>query len=172
MLHTAMPAQLQHVDEADQIAFNIGVRIFQRVAHACLCGQVDHLGRLDFIEQRGQAVAVGDVQRADIQLRAQRRHTIALELRVVVIVVVVQPDNALAACGQGLAGIGADEAGGTGYENGHQNNPRLCLAALPRPDMQISLLSAQTSGSAALPLPGFNSSACRYTDRIEAVHGP
>jgi len=32
---------------------------------------VDHPRRADLVEQRGQAVAVGQVQRADVDLRAQ-----------------------------------------------------------------------------------------------------
>ena len=42
VLDAAMPAQLDQVDEADQVAVDIGVRMGQRIAHAGLRGEVDH----------------------------------------------------------------------------------------------------------------------------------
>jgi len=137
MGHAAMAAQLQHVDEAGQVAVDVGMRVFQRVTHAGLGGQVDDPGRLDLVEQRGQAVAVGQVEHADIGVRAQRGHAITLDLRSVVVVVVVQADDALAALTQGLAGVGADETGGTGHENRHGICPSCshvsmqCVAGTP-----------------------------------------
>ena len=87
---------------------------------ARLRGQVDHRTRLDLFEQGLQPGPVGQVQRADIDLRAQRRDPVALDLRVVVIVVVVQPHHRLAGSGQGLAGMGTDKTGSAGNKNGHQ----------------------------------------------------
>ena len=119
MRHTTMTAQLQHVDEAGQVAVHVGMRVLQRVTHAGLRGQVDHPGRLELIEQRGQALAVGQVELADVGVRAPRGHAITLDLRIVVVVVVVQADDALTALKQGLAGVGADESGRAGHENRH-----------------------------------------------------
>ncbi|KMR35145.1 hypothetical protein EY05_14825, partial [Staphylococcus aureus] len=85
----AVAAQLEHVDEADQVAADVGVRVFQRIAHAGLRGQMDHRGRLHFVEQCRQALLVGQVQGAQVQRRAQRGHAIALDLRVVVVVEVI-----------------------------------------------------------------------------------
>src|SRR5690606_14567472 len=79
------------------------------------------------------AVTVGEVERADVGLRTQLGDAVALEPRVVVVVVVVQPDHALAARGQGLAGVGADEAGGAGDEEGHLLVPGVCGIQAPPP---------------------------------------
>ncbi|KAG1462788.1 hypothetical protein G6F57_013883 [Rhizopus arrhizus] len=119
VLHATVAAQFEHVDEADQVAVDVGVRVFQRIAHAGLRGQVDHRGRLHLVEQRGQAVAVGQVERAQVQRRAQRGHAVALDLRIVVVVEVVQADHRLARLQQRAGGVGTDEAGSAGEQDGH-----------------------------------------------------
>ena len=42
MLHRMVPAGFQNVVESDNVAFNICVRIFNAIAHACLCRKVHH----------------------------------------------------------------------------------------------------------------------------------
>lgn len=150
--HAAVAAQFQHVDEADQVAVDIGMRVLQRIAHAGLRGQVDHPRGPDLVEQRGQAVAVGQVQRADVGLRAQRGNAVALDLRVVVVVVVVQADHALAARGKGLAGVGADETGGAGDESGHLVFQELAGFKAPLPSGREERFANQRSAAARPPL--------------------
>ena len=62
MLDAVVPAALEDVEEADEVAVDVGVRVGQRVAHAGLRGQVDHaLGALARETARAIAVAVGQV---------------------------------------------------------------------------------------------------------------
>jgi hypothetical protein len=90
-----------------------------RISHAGLRGEIDHAVRCDVLEQRRQAVAIGQVQRADVDIRTQRRDPVALELRIVVVVEVVQADDGIATRTQRAADLGTNEAGCAGNEDGH-----------------------------------------------------
>jgi hypothetical protein len=57
-----MAAAFEDVDEADQVAVDIGMRVLQRVAHAGLRREIDHALRAFCREKRGDAGAVGDVE--------------------------------------------------------------------------------------------------------------
>src|SRR3546814_9255455 len=62
MLDGGVPAALEHVDEADEIAVDIGVRIGERIAHAGLRREVhDPIDALR-LEQCRDTVPVLDVQ--------------------------------------------------------------------------------------------------------------
>ena len=56
-----MPAGLQDVEKADQVALQVGVGIGDAVADARLGGQVDHHGRTVLGEQAGNQRLVRDV---------------------------------------------------------------------------------------------------------------
>ena len=74
-----------------------------------------------FGEERADGVAVGDVQldEAKARLRRQPGEPVMLEAWVVVVVQVVEADDAVAAREQDLRDVHADEAGRTGDENLH-----------------------------------------------------
>jgi hypothetical protein len=57
-----MPAALQHVHEADEVAVDVGMRVLQRIAHAGLRRQVDHAVEALAGKQPLHAGAVGDVE--------------------------------------------------------------------------------------------------------------
>jgi hypothetical protein len=42
VLDAVVATALEHIHEADQVAVGVGERVLQRVAHACLGGEVDH----------------------------------------------------------------------------------------------------------------------------------
>ena len=123
MLHAVMAAGFEHVGETDQVAQRVGLRILQRIAHAGLGGEMHDAIGPDFVEQCAQRQVVGDIELGDADLRAKRRNPVALELRVVIIVEVVETDHGLAARGQRLARIRADEAGRAGDEDCHARTP-------------------------------------------------
>ena len=62
MLDAVVPAALQHVRRADDVAVDVREWILDRIPHARLRGQVDHA--LEFLarEQRRHAGAVGQVE--------------------------------------------------------------------------------------------------------------
>ena len=61
MLHFVVPAALQNVYEAHQVAVYVRVRILDGIAHPRLGRQVDHPSWSLALEHRGESVAVRDV---------------------------------------------------------------------------------------------------------------
>jgi hypothetical protein len=110
---------LEQVDEADQVAVDVRARIFERVTHAGLRGQVDDAARPVAGEQRVQC---GRVRQIGLHLGealagAQAHHPVALELRIVVVVEIVEPDHGLAAGEQRGAHRLPDEPGAAGHKD-------------------------------------------------------
>jgi hypothetical protein len=97
------------------------VRVLQRVAHACLRGEVHDAVEFLAGEQRRDAVAVRHVhlREAEVRVRREPREPVGLERRVVVVVQVVQADDLVAAREQDLAHVHADESGRAGDEDLH-----------------------------------------------------
>ena len=69
MLDAVVPAALEHVQRADDVAVDVGVRVLERVAHARLRGEVDHALELLAREQRRHARAVGEVELHEAEAR-------------------------------------------------------------------------------------------------------
>ncbi len=69
MLHLVVAAALKDVDEADQVAVDVGMRILDRVAHTGLGGQVDHLVELFLGEQFLHPGAVAHVELDETEAR-------------------------------------------------------------------------------------------------------
>ena len=77
MLAPVVAAAFEHIGKAGEIGVDIGVRIDQRMAHAGLRGEMDHVGKTVLLEQRGDAVAVGEIEldeakRLDLASSARR----------------------------------------------------------------------------------------------------
>ena len=125
MLDVVAPARLEDVEKPGPVAVQVGVGVLQRIAHAGLCGQMDDLRDLGLREQRIDRRLVGDVDRAQIQAAAQGRDPVMLDLRIVVVVKVVDADHGIAAREQAARHVGADEAGCAGEQNRHAPNPDL-----------------------------------------------
>lgn len=51
MFHAIMSATLQYIQEACNVTLNIGIRIFQRIAYACLSCQIHYNIRPKFAEK-------------------------------------------------------------------------------------------------------------------------
>ncbi len=121
MLDVTVAAGFENVDEADQIALHIGARVLDRITHTGLRGQVHHplrLERGEGVVHRsciGQIGALVDV----VRMFGEARQAGFLQRRVVIVVVVVDPINGIAARQQALREGGADEAGGAGDQNAH-----------------------------------------------------
>ena len=61
MLYVVVATALENVQETDNVAIDIGVRILDRVAHARLCGEVNDLVELLFGKQRFHRLAIGEI---------------------------------------------------------------------------------------------------------------
>ena len=117
-------AGFQDVVETDQVALNVDVRMINRVADAGLCGQINYDGRLVYCKYFVDKGLIGDTAfnkdvpdgRVD---RVDHAKAVLLELRVVVIVHVVEADHGAASefAAQAHNQVCADEAGRAGYQD-------------------------------------------------------
>ena len=61
MIHRVVPARLQNVIEADEIALNVHIRMFNRITDTSLSRQIDHNGRFIFGEHLIHQHFIGNV---------------------------------------------------------------------------------------------------------------
>lgn len=126
MLHGIVPARFQNVVEADQVRFDIDVRVVDRIADARLCREVhDDRGlvfRKDAVDQRLVRNRAPD---KDVPYRRRLRRLfdqpepVFLQGRIVIVVHVVERDDRAAGefTEQPQHQIRADEAGRTGHKD-------------------------------------------------------
>ena len=118
-------AGFQNNVETDQVALDIDIRMIDRVADAGLRGQIDYDGGLVYCKYFVDKGLIGDTSfnkdvpdgRVD---RIDHAKAVLLELRVVVIIHVVEADHS-AACefaAQAHNQVCADKAGGAGDQDG------------------------------------------------------
>ena len=69
VLATLVTAALEDVEKPDHIALDIGVRVAEGIAHACLRGQMDYPRDLALGEQRGHRCAVRNVEAMETEPR-------------------------------------------------------------------------------------------------------
>lgn len=107
-------------DEARDVAVDVGLGILHGVAHAGLCGKVHDVSEGHDVEELGEKLGVVDVAFDDEDLvRVEKRFTGFLEGGIVVVVEVVESNNAISASFQGEGDVGADETGCARYEYRH-----------------------------------------------------
>ena len=126
-----MPACLEDIVEADDVALEVHVGVLDAVSHARLRGEVHHDVKLVLGEELVHEVAVRDAAADEtvLVLRVLRclgldePQAILLQRRVVVGIEVVQADDGhrFAALQQPQHQIGAYESGTTGNEDYHMN---------------------------------------------------
>ena len=130
-----VPAGLENVREADEVAVDVGLRVGQRVAHAGLGREVNDLVEALTGEQVGDGPPVRDVHRLEAKLRARAepREPDVLESGIVVVVQVVQAHDVVAAREQRLRGMHADEARRTGHQDFQTTRPGIVIRPLSSP---------------------------------------
>ena len=116
-----MPAALEDVGGADHVAFDVGQRVLDRIAHARLRREVDHALEPLAGEKPGHARAVREVELDEAEPRELLQHLEPreLEAHIVVVVEVVEPDDLVAALEQLAGRVIADEASGAGDQDLH-----------------------------------------------------
>jgi hypothetical protein len=123
-----VPAPFEDVAEPHDVAVDHGARIFHRVAHACLCCEVDY--SLGFVprEHVGDRLRVAEVAAHERELRMllELPQTRSFQGRIVVVIQVVEPDDFVSPRQQPRCDVKADEPGCTRYQNLH-----LCLHSTP-----------------------------------------
>ena len=116
------PGQLEHDEMAHDVGLDVDIGIDQRMAHAGLGREVhDAVEVAVLLGQRQHGVAVGNVglEEGEALVLAQRLQPGELQDGVVIGAEIVDADHRLAARQQGTGDVAADEAGGTGDEDGH-----------------------------------------------------
>lgn len=116
MPHAGVSTPLEHVQVPDQIAVGVDVGVLQGVAHTRLGCEVDHPVEAVLGEQRGHALAIGQVQRDESHVVAARQIIEAglLERDIVIRVEIVDPDDLVALPGEPPGHGMADEPGQAG----------------------------------------------------------
>ena len=128
MLHRMMPTCFKDIVEPDHVALDVRIRILDAIADASLSGEVNNDIKMVFLEEAIYEGLVGEVAldelvgmlRGGCGLLFDDAQTVLLERRIIVVVEVVEADDA-----EGLLGIkepqdevGTYETGGTGNKDG------------------------------------------------------
>ena len=108
-----MTAALQHVHEADDVAVNVGMGILERIAHPGLRRKVHDAVEPFFQEETLHARAVRHVHQLEAKARTRRQpgQAVPLQLRIVVVVQIVQTHHRIATLEKQLRHMHADEPG-------------------------------------------------------------
>ena len=89
-----LPAALEHVEEADEVGIDVGVRVLERVAHAGLRREMDHpLRPVSANSSRRPRVGEVDLREAEAGAAPSRGEPRLLQREVVVVVEVVDADD-------------------------------------------------------------------------------
>ncbi len=121
VLDAVVAASFDDVQKAGHVAVDVNMRIFDRIAHARLSGEMNHAVEFLGREQGLDAAAIGQIQlyEAKILVLPQYVEPRSLEARIVIVVQVVEPDDLIAARQQPLRHEKSDESGGAGDQNLH-----------------------------------------------------
>ena len=116
-----VPAALENIGEADDVAVDVGVRVDKRVAHACLRRKVYDAIEAFLCKETRNGFPVADIhlKETERRVRLQPGESIAFELWVVVSVEVVQANNFVTSIEQRLRDVHANEPGSAGNEDLH-----------------------------------------------------
>ena len=122
MLDLIVAASFEDIDEADEVAVDVGTWVLDRVTDPGLGGEVYDLVEFLVGEEFLHARAVGNVHldKTEASKALELLKTALLERYFVVIVEIVEADNLIAARQQAQRGGHADKAGGAGNENFHE----------------------------------------------------
>jgi hypothetical protein len=111
-----VPASLQDVEEPQDVALDVGVRVAQGVANACLGRKVHHGIEGSGIEKGfdGSAFAKTDGFELEVGEALKPGQAVFLQLHVIIWVEVVQADHLPSSLQELQGEVHPDEAGGAG----------------------------------------------------------
>jgi len=127
-------AAFQNVCKTDDVAVDVGQRVFYGIAHPGLGGKVNHTLGLVRGKSGFDRLTVGkvDAQVGVVGVISMPGQTRFFDGRVIIVVVVVNADNLIAAFEQTKGEGRADEASGTGDEVGYIHKFKLTVATSMR----------------------------------------
>src|SRR6185312_12642161 len=112
MAYTPRPADLEYVEVADQIGMCVSAGILDGIAHACLRAQVNDAIDVGSLKRGIQRVMVREIEFDETKIPlfpVERGDAVALELRRIIVVEVIDAEYALAPAEQGGADMIANE---------------------------------------------------------------
>ena len=114
-----VPAALKHIHEALHVGIHIGVRIDQRITHARLRGEMHHLRKFIFREERSHRLAFREIELDESKSRqlGELGKPRLFQPRIVIVVDVVEADDFSAVLQQPACDMKADEAGRARYQD-------------------------------------------------------
>lgn len=118
MFDLIMTTAFQDVEKADQIRVHIRAGIDQRISHPCLGRQINHpvellLGKELF---RQLPIRHVEIRMTELLEFKQLGQTGLFQLRIVIIIEIIQPDHGTTVFKQAVGEIMADKTGSTGNE--------------------------------------------------------
>ena len=119
MTAVIVPAALQDIGKAGQIGINIGMRNLERISHARLRRQMDHDRKPVAREQMWNCDAIRHIQVFEPKagIASQNVQPGRLQLRIIIRIEIVEPDNAMAGPKQSLRHVESNEASGSRYQD-------------------------------------------------------
>ena len=120
MSRAAAATALEDVEKTRQIGVQIGMRVLQRIAHACLRGEVNHAGKSSAAEQPFSCRTVGEIEalKGEPGALLQLRQPCLLQGRIIVGIDAVDADDGPAGLEQPARQAKPDEARRSGDEDG------------------------------------------------------
>lgn len=122
VIHFVLPRDLHHVEGADNIAVDVGARVFQRIAHTCLAREVNDDVWLEAVGAVGEGLHILEHRLGAGELSVLQQHLMPplFEFGFVVICHAVKAMHMMALVQQKLREVIADKACGAGDEDfGH-----------------------------------------------------
>src|SRR5712672_1862103 len=109
-----MPTAFQHVQKPADVGIDVVVRRRERMTHARLGGEMDHVRKTVIGEQCGDAVAVGEIElvKAKFVVAREFREPRLLELGVVIGIEVIDSNDVASILQQTPRNMEANKSGG------------------------------------------------------------
>jgi hypothetical protein len=114
-----MPAAFEYVEKGHEIAIRVGMRIDERVSHASLASEVNHIRKTIFPKQRRSHAAVGEVDLLQTECLERREflEPSLFKARVIIGIEVVDADDDAPILEEPMGHMETDEAGSPGDQD-------------------------------------------------------
>ena len=132
-----MSSQFKHIEMPDKVRLNIGSRIFERVAHASLCAEMNDSIKFYMLHRSIKGDVISEIEldkaKAITKSRFQRGNSIAFQRHLIIIVKVIYAEYIVTSLGKPYCDVKANEACGASNKKIAQNVSRHCNKSLPSP---------------------------------------
>src|SRR5258705_13913774 len=90
-----MPASLKNIQEAQQIPFNISMRVLNGITQACLCGEIHHIIKFKICKyflDTGTIVQI-PLYKSKVLISSQKLKPRFLQIDIIIVIEVIQPND-------------------------------------------------------------------------------